>query len=52
MAATAVGPGCGGRKLCMVDRAMDMGSPTHSRLERVTRTRVKATGTMMTKATS
>lgn len=52
MAATAVGPGWGGRKLCMVDRAIDIGRPTHSRLERVTRTRVKATGTMMTKATS
>lgn len=47
-----MGPGCGGRKECIVDSVMDMGRPIHSSEFLVARTRVKATGTMMTKATS
>lgn len=52
VAATAVGPGCGGRKLCIVDRAIDIGRPTHSRFAPVTLTSVNAMGTMMMNATS
>ncbi len=36
----------------MVDRAMDIGRPTHSNFVPVTLTRVNAIGTMMMKATS
>lgn len=36
----------------MVDRAIDIGSPTHSSFAPVTRTRVNAMGTMMMNATS